>query len=221
MIDIKEIRQQPELYREAAKRKRIDLDLDLLLELDNRCRALQAEVDELRRQRNQLSEATKAIAEEERALALDPTTVNAYEGLGQAHLGLGEFERSFEFFDKAIRLSQHDPTLPNWYRGKASAHFALKQYDQAIEWSHRTITVNPGDQFAHKILIASLALGGEETEANEALQRYLALPPAGLDTIAAWKAFNAHAVNERTDPRYLEYLDRQIEGLRKAGMPEG
>jgi len=163
----------------------------------------------------------EAIAEEERALALDPTTVNAYEGLGQAHLGLGEFERSFEFFDKAIRLSQHDPTLPNWYRGKASAHFALKQYDQAIEWSHRTITVNPGDQFAHKILIASLALGGEETEANEALQRYLALPPAGLDTIAAWKAFNAHAVNERTDPRYLEYLDRQIEGLRKAGMPEG
>jgi adenylate cyclase len=163
----------------------------------------------------------EAIAEEERALALDPTTVNAYEGLGQAHLGLGEFERSFEFFDKAIRLSQHDPTLPNWYRGKASAHFALRQYDQAIEWSHRTIAVNPTDQFAHKFLIASLALGGDETEANEALQRYLALRPAGLNTIAAWKAFNSYAVNERTDRRYLEYLDRQIEGLRKAGMPEG
>ena len=26
-------------------------------------------------------------------------------------------------------------------------------------------------------------------------------------------------VNEHTDPRYVEYWDRLIEGLRKAGMP--
>ncbi len=63
MIDIKEIRQQPELYKDAAKRKRIEVDIDLLLELDANCRNLQRQVDDLRQRRNELSEATKTIAE--------------------------------------------------------------------------------------------------------------------------------------------------------------
>lgn len=70
MIDIKKIRRQPELYRQAAARKRIQVDVDLLLDLDTRSRALQTEVDELRRQHNQLSEATRTIAQEERAAHL-------------------------------------------------------------------------------------------------------------------------------------------------------
>jgi hypothetical protein len=65
-------------------------------------------------------------------------------------------------------------------------------------------------------------LTGREAEAREALQRYLALPSSIRPrTIAAWKAFNAHWINSTTDPRILESFDRQIEGLRKAGMPEG
>ncbi len=66
MIDIKEIRKQPELYRDAAKRKRIDLDLDLLLELDKQCRTLQAEVESLRAERNKTSEKTKTVTAEEK-----------------------------------------------------------------------------------------------------------------------------------------------------------
>ena len=61
---------------------------------------------------------------------------------------------------------------------------------------------------------------GRAAEAHEALQRYLALPPSGLRTIAGWKAYSAQVTNEHTDPRYLDYWDRAIEGLRKAGMPE-
>ena len=73
---------------------------------------------------------------------------------------------------------------------------------------------------AHKDLIAALALSGRDTEAREALQRYLALPPAGQRTIAAWAAFKVQVTGPQTDPRYLEMWDRMIEGLRKAGMPE-
>jgi hypothetical protein len=63
-------------------------------------------------------------------------------------------------------------------------------------------------------------LTGHEAEAHEALQSYLALPPTGQRTIAAWKAFKAQHTNPHTDPRYLEHWDRQIEGLRKARMAE-
>ena len=61
---------------------------------------------------------------------------------------------------------------------------------------------------------------GRDTEAREALQRFLALPPAATRTIAAWKAYKAPTINEHSDPRLLEFWDRTFEGLRKAGMPE-
>jgi hypothetical protein len=38
---------------------------------------------------------------------------------------------------------------------------------------------------------------------------------------SAWKAYKAAFTNEHSDPRYVEFWDRVIEGLRKAGMPEG
>ena len=56
---------------------------------------------------------------------------------------LGQFEKSLEYLDKAIRLSPHDPTLAAWYLGKAASYFGLKQYDQAIESARRAIAINP------------------------------------------------------------------------------
>ena len=80
-------------------------------------------------------------------------------------------------------------------------------------------TSNP---FPHAILAAALALTGHEAEAREALQQYLALPSSErLRTIAAFKEYNAHFSNPKSDPRVLDSLERQYEGLRKAGMPEG
>jgi class 3 adenylate cyclase len=95
------------------------------------------------------------------------------------------------------------------------------QYDWAIESARQSIAVRPDNAQAHKDLIAALALTGREAEAREALGRYLALPYEGPRTIAAWKAWIAQVSNpQTTDPRRLEYWDRVIEGLRKAGLPE-
>jgi hypothetical protein len=38
--------------------------------------------------------------------------------------------------------------------------------------------------------------------------------------VPAGKQERAKYVNEHTDPRYVEYWNRLIDGLRKAGMPE-
>ena len=53
----------------------------------------------------------ESIAENERALALDPSRVDAMVGLGWGYSELGQFEKALELFDKAIRLSPHDPFL--------------------------------------------------------------------------------------------------------------
>jgi len=162
----------------------------------------------------------EAIAENERAIALDPSFVDADANLGFDYLFVGEFQKSLEYFDKAMTLSPHDPNPGFWTGGKAQSFFGLKQYDQAVEWARRSIAINPNIPFAQQILIAALALTGHDADAHEALQRYLALPPIGPRTIAAFRALNAHYASAQSDPRILESYDRQIEGLRKAGMPE-
>jgi adenylate cyclase len=156
----------------------------------------------------------ESIAESERALALDPAIVLAYGLLGEDYQFLGQFEKSLEYFDKAIRLSPHDPSLVFWYQLKAGDHFALKQYEQAIESARRAIAINPnGTPWPHFQLIAALARGGHEAEAHAALQSYLASVPNGPKTIAAWKAAEALGTPP-SDPRLLEALDRHYEGLR-------
>ena len=132
---------------------------------------------------------------------------------------LGEFQTSLEFIDKAIRLSPRDPFRASWYADKASSHLALKQYDQAIEWARRAIEISPNIDTPHLYFVVALALTGQESQAHEAFQRYLATPGA-VRTMAEWKAVRAQWVNEHTDPRYVEYWDRLTEGLRKAGLPE-
>jgi TolB-like protein/Flp pilus assembly protein TadD len=162
-----------------------------------------------------------SIVEAERALELNPSIVNAYESIGNDYLQLGQFEKSLEFYDKAIRLSPHDPLLHYWYQGKTSAYFGLKQYDQSIEWARRAIAINPNNlPYAHGDLIAGLALTGRDAEAQVALQSYLALRPTGLATIAAWKAQRAGAINPHSNPRWVDLWDRLVEGLGKARMPE-
>jgi tetratricopeptide (TPR) repeat protein len=160
----------------------------------------------------------EAVAEYERALAVDRSLADADVGLGFVHLRLGEFDKSAESFDKAIRVSPHDRGVPYWYGGKALANFGLKRYDQAIEQLRHVIAINPNYiPWAHTTLVAALALTDHDAEAREALQRYLALPSIGpLKTIAAWKA---HLESQHWLP--AEANERIYDGLRKAGMPEG
>jgi len=165
----------------------------------------------------------EAVAEDERALTLDPSNMEAAAQLGFDYERLGEFDKSIEYFDKAIRASPHDPFLHFWYGDKAWANFGLKRYDQAIEWARRAIAINPNyNPNVHATLVAALALTGHEAEGREALQRYLALPSTGLlKTIAAWKAYyNSQVSKQHGDPRYFEMNERMYDGLRKAGMPE-
>jgi adenylate cyclase len=162
----------------------------------------------------------EAVSEHERALALDPSNVNPAAELGWDHLFFGRFDKSLEYFDRAILGSPYDPYVRFWYGGKAIDHFGLKRYDQAIELSRQAIAIDPNYvQYIHACLMAALALTGRDAEASEALKRYLALPSTGpLKTVAAFKAFYS---SQGGNPPRDEMNERTYDGLRKAGMPEG
>ena len=55
MLDIEYIRQNPELVKQNAKNKLVEVDIDKLLEVDRELKAIKQEADELREQRNGLA----------------------------------------------------------------------------------------------------------------------------------------------------------------------
>jgi adenylate cyclase len=125
----------------------------------------------------------EAVAEHERAAALDPSNVYAASDLGWDYARFGQFEKSFDYFDKAIRASPYDPALGHWYAGKAFANFGLKRYDQAIELARQAIAINPNYiQYIHATLVAALALSGICGRGNPALMKM----SGSLGPISVW-----------------------------------
>jgi tetratricopeptide (TPR) repeat protein len=96
----------------------------------------------------------EAVAEHERALALDPSNTDAVASLGFDDHSPAEFDTSLEYLDKAILASPYDLGLAYWYGGKAWDNFGLKRYDQAIEAARQAITANQTG--ASSIFIRSL-----------------------------------------------------------------
>lgn len=95
MLDLKLIREQPELVRKAATDKRIRFDLDGLLALDTRRRALETEFNELRnRQRTAGEEVAKAPGARKAELS---------KALGQIKARLKEIDSERETVERDLR----------------------------------------------------------------------------------------------------------------------
>jgi seryl-tRNA synthetase len=70
MIDLRLLRENPDLFREASRKKRIPADVDAVLETDSRLRALRVEVENLRGERNRVSKSIGKAQGEAREAAM-------------------------------------------------------------------------------------------------------------------------------------------------------
>ncbi len=71
MLDLAFIRNYPDIVKEAARLKNNPIDIDALLELDQRVLALQRQVEETRAKQKQLSKSIQQAAKEKNALLRD------------------------------------------------------------------------------------------------------------------------------------------------------
>ena len=76
--------------------------------------------------------------------------------------------------------------------------------------------INPDLAINLLMLAASAALQGQDADARETLQRYLALPIPSSKSIAQLRCRQPY-----DNPFLHEVYNRVYDGLRKAGMPEG
>ena len=154
----------------------------------------------------------QAIAEGERNIALNPGFVQTYFWLCPAYTDARQPEKAIDCVDKAIRLSPHNPSLYGLLMTKAGALEALGRETEALDWVRRSLALSPASPIALHHEIALLKILGRDDEAREAYRRYSALPGPQVRTIAELRACAAVAS--------CAVSERQIEALRKAGMPE-
>lgn len=103
MIDLRLLRENPDLFREAAQKKRIPADIDAVVDTDSQLRSLRVEVENLRSERNRVSKSVGRLQGAEREAALEEAKT-LRESLEAKEPQLKELEE---------RLDQLILTVPN------------------------------------------------------------------------------------------------------------
>ena len=104
MLDLRFIRENPEVVKEAIRKKHVSFDLDLLLEKDVRLRELRVKIDDLRARRNQGSrEISKLQGEEKKKAISDMQSVVG---------GLKEMEPEYDDLERQIEDELLQVPLP-------------------------------------------------------------------------------------------------------------
>ena len=159
--------------------------------------------------------AAQGIAECEHALELDRNLAAAHSTIGLAKIFIGRAEETETHILEALRLSPRDTDAYSWIYIVGFAKLYLGSYEQAVAWCRRAIEANRNFPLVYFQLAAALAQLGRLDESHSAAKAGLALDPAFAipRARASWRAMS-------DDPTFLAGLERNLEGLRKAGLPE-
>jgi adenylate cyclase len=155
-----------------------------------------------------------AIPQIEAAITLDPNNASAHARASYYRMFLGRSEEGFLGVETALRLSPRDPSVSYWQFYMCQLHTQLAQWEQAIEWCGKSIAGNPQYLFAYVDLAAANAWAGHDKEAKEAAAQLRQLN--SNFTVRTWAG-----IHWSDDPTFKDQYARIVEGLRKAGVPEG
>jgi tetratricopeptide (TPR) repeat protein len=154
-----------------------------------------------------------AIAECERALAIDRNLATAHATIGIFKVSLGHAEETEAHVLEALRLSPRDNVASYWLLFVGISKMLLGRYEEALAWLRRSIESSRNNPTSHFYLAAVLALLGRDDDARSAARDGLALNPqftiARAESVLPYHGFTYSAA-------YLTIL----EALRKAGLPE-
>jgi TolB-like protein/Tfp pilus assembly protein PilF len=156
----------------------------------------------------------QAIAECERALALDRNLATAHAIIGMAKIFTGRSEETEAHVREALRLSPRDTFAFSWIATAGVAKLYLGDDEEAVAWLRRAIETNRNLPNAHFYLAAALANLGQLNEAQAAAVAGLAINPTY--TINRFRAGSSS-----DNPTFLGQRERIYKGMHMAGVPEG
>ena len=155
-----------------------------------------------------------ALTETEMAIADDRNNARAYGNAGLYKMDLGRSQDGIADIETALRLDPHSTDVPLWQSRLCYLRAHLGQWEEAIEQCEKAVAARPDDNGSLADLAAAYAWAGHDKEAKETAAELQARAPKFLQDIHTY--MDAH-----DDPTYTAEMARLMEGLRKAGMPEG
>jgi TolB-like protein/Tfp pilus assembly protein PilF len=150
----------------------------------------------------------KAIAEGERAVALNPNGATAYVALAGIAGCAGKWKESISYSKQAIRLSPFSESMDYWILGRS--YFMTGQYEEAILTLKKAVRTNLDFLPAHIFLAACYSSLGRDAEATVAAKEILRINPKfSIESYAKTLPYKKEAD-----------IEREVTALRKAGLPE-
>jgi adenylate cyclase len=150
----------------------------------------------------------QAIVEGERAIALDPNYADGYARLGYILSFADRPEEAIGLIKKAMRLDPHYPFLYLCYLGHS--YYLAGQVEEAVAALKRAVARNPNYLSSYRWLAAIYSELDHEEEARTAVAEILRISPrASIEFSRQSVPYKDQAI-----------LERCLDGLRKAGLPE-
>jgi len=156
----------------------------------------------------------EAIAEGQRTVAIQPGSAPDNSSLAWTMVLAGKPEDGLVLIKKALRLS---PYPPNWFRNvETNINYLTGRYEAAITSGRKHLdrTLEGGQASdTWSLLIASYVELGREAEARAEVEKFLEnYPDYSVKEEAEWRKDYAY--------KDKSWIDRFIETLRTAGLPE-
>jgi adenylate cyclase len=143
----------------------------------------------------------------DRAVALNQNSYATWNCRGWVYSIAGLPEEAIRSFERAIRMSPVNPELHSPLAGIGVALIELRRFDEAIVAGKKSQRQNSSYAPAYRCLASAFAHLGRDAEARKAAARLLEVNPTF--TISGWIARGGQTNSKL-----------EIEGLRKAGLPE-
>jgi adenylate cyclase len=151
-------------------------------------------------------EYDKAIAEGERAVALNPGGTSVLLNYARSLTVAGRPEEGIPLFQKAIRLNPFGP--PTLYREFGHALRYAGRFEEAVSAYKKTIQLAPDNIYPHIFLAVTYIQMGRGKEARaEAAEALRIDPKFSVDSLAKVLSYKDQSVNDKT-----------VDALRKAGL---
>jgi tetratricopeptide (TPR) repeat protein len=156
-------------------------------------------------------EYEEAIAFLEEAIRINPSFAQGHFALGFTLIVSGRARDALVHLDRAAELSPRDPHLASFHAVRAVAYLALDQLDTAERFARLAARIPNANQWPFALLASLLAIRERCEQAQRAvdvlLERY---PSYSIATARSDFFFCADQA----------LVQRYIEGLRLAGLPE-
>jgi adenylate cyclase len=153
-----------------------------------------------------------AAAAVDRALTLNPNSALAWAVRGYVSLKFDQTGPAIDALERAMRLSPLDSLQRAFTNGIAFAHLRERRYEQALDWAEQTLREEPDYRMALLNKAVASAYLGHIEQARATVRQMIEAQP-GL-TIAQWSVFWSRIYSP-------EKMSIYVEGLRRAGVPEG